>query len=177
MPYHLYRRSAQGGLWALPLSSGLKLEIWRPTLRQPLHRSLRPQPFLGWSLFHFTRIFTSRDFAVVMVFHGSTLIHHTCLLPAHFRFPFMAHADLQVAGVWTAPPWRGKSLALAVMAIILQRLVGPNRILWYLTLEENTSSIRLAEKSGFTLYGQVQRNSSWMGIRPLGRFLLSARYD
>jgi RimJ/RimL family protein N-acetyltransferase len=128
-------------------------------------------PFLAWSLFHGLGVFRTRDYALLLIHRDGRLVHRTCLLPAHFRFPFMAPGDLQAAGIWTDPGQRGQGLATLAMAHLLAHLGGPARTLWYLTRLDNLESIHLAEKCGYLLAGRVVRQPRW-GSRLLATFRL-----
>jgi RimJ/RimL family protein N-acetyltransferase len=115
------------------------------------------------------RLFRSRDYAIVLIHEGDTLVHRTCLLPAHFRFPFMKPGELQTAGIWTRPDKRGLGLGLMAMRAVFQRLEDPGRTLWYMVREDNHASIRLAEKAGFRLWGRGGKRVS-PGLGLLGKY-------
>ncbi|WP_306600778.1 GNAT family N-acetyltransferase [Geothrix sp. 21YS21S-2] len=149
-----------------------RLQFWRPSWSQLLHPALPMLPFLAWSLLHLLHIFANRDFSVLLISQGSLLVHRACLFPAHFRFPFMAAGDLQIAGLWTHPALRGRGLGLLALGAILRRHGG--RTLWYLVQEENVASIRLAEKAGLRLVGRGCRRKR-LGLRALGYFHLDGR--
>lgn len=157
MHYFMYQRPMTLLEQAPLLPPGLAVEFWRPSLARPVHPRLAGLPFLGWSLFHFARVFRNRDYGILLLRQGSAVVHRTCILPAFFRFPFLAPADLQAAGIWTAPELRGRGLALAVMGLVLRRLEDPGRTLWYMAGVDNRSSIRLAQKAGFAPFGRVVR--------------------
>jgi len=151
------------------LPPGLTLACWRPgplRLRPP---GFPARPFLVWGLWHALGVFRSRDYAIVQIFDGDAPVHRTCLLPAHFRFPFMAPGDLQAAGIWTRPDLRGRGLGLAALREVLRRCQDPGRTLWYLAREQNQPSIRLAAKAGFRLWGRGLE-PAWPGLGPLGAY-------
>jgi RimJ/RimL family protein N-acetyltransferase len=154
------------------LPPGLTLEFWRPgrgRLRPP---GVPATPFLVWGLFHLLRVFTSRDYAMVLIFERGTLVHRTCLLPAHYRFPFMAAGDLQAAGIWTHPDKRGTGLGLAALQEVARRHQVGGRVLWYMVREDNLASIRLAEKGGFHFWGNGLK-TAMLGIGLLGSFQIT----
>ena len=153
------------------LEAGLRLEFWRPTLRQPLRRELPVLPFLAWSLFHFLGVFAGRGYALLLIFRGGALVHRTCLLPAHFKFPFMARADLQIAGLWTHPALRGRGLGEFAIQEALRRVGAPGRTLWYMVRMDNAASIRLAQKAGFQL-AALGRRRKLLGLQALGSFVV-----
>jgi len=171
MHYFMYQRAMTPLFQAPAVPPGFRVAFWRPTLGQPFHPCLGGLPFRAWSLFHFTRIFASRDYALLLLFRGEALVHRTCLLPAHFRFPCMASLDLQAGGIWTDAGLRGRGLALAAMGEALRRLEDPGRTLWYMARMDNSPSIRLAEKAGFGMAGRAVRRK-WLGSRLLGYYQL-----
>jgi GNAT superfamily N-acetyltransferase len=151
------------------LGGGLTLESWRPTLRRPLPPRLPLVPFGIWCAFHLLGIFATRDFFILLIRHGLRPVHRTCVLPAHWRFPFMAPRDLQVAGLWTHPDWRGRGLGLAALREVPRHLGAPGRTLWYMVHEDNLPSIRLAQKAGLALWGRGGRVDRW-GLSALGSY-------
>ncbi len=153
------------------LEPGFRMEIWRPSTLQPLRWELLAVPFVAWSLFHFLGIFANRDYFLLLIFQGAKLVHRTCVIPPHFKFPFMGAMDLQAAGIWTHPAMRGRGLGLLAVQEVLRRIETPGRTLWYLTREENSASIRLAEKAGLVLAARGRRRHR-LGLRVLGRFHL-----
>jgi RimJ/RimL family protein N-acetyltransferase len=122
------------------------------------------------------RVFATRDYAILLIFQGERVVHRTCLLPAHFRFPFMGPGDLQAAGIWTAPEHRGTGLGQVALEAILQRLEDPARTLWYMVRADNHASIRLAQKAGFQLWGRGLKRAR-LGLGPLGRFDITTETD
>jgi GNAT superfamily N-acetyltransferase len=157
-----------------PLDEGMRMELWRPTLLRPVRWDLLALPFLAWSLFHFLGLFANRQFCILLIYKGTSLVHRTCVCPAHFRFPFMAARDLQAAGIWTHPSLRGRGLGLLAILEVMRHLKAPDRPLWFLVREENRGSIRLAEKAGFALVGRGSRTKR-LGLRALGCFRLEER--
>lgn len=135
--------------------AGLGVEVWRPTLFRPLRAGLPLVPFAAWSAFHFGRVFSTRDYRIVLLAGPEGPVHRTCLLPAHFRFPFMAPGDLQAAALWTREDLRGRGIALAGLRAALAT-TGGGRV-WYMVREDNLPSIRLAEKAGFRFHARGGR--------------------
>lgn len=135
------------------------LEVWRPGPARPGPGGMwpdgfPPRPFLYWALFHHLRLFATRDYRILVLRAGGLPVHRTCLLPAHFRFPFMRPGDIQAAALWTRPDHRGRGLgrfALHAASLLWDR---PDRRMWYMVREGNAASIRLAEQSGFRFAGR-----------------------
>ena len=137
----------------LEVAPGCTLDLWRPrgSLRPP---GFPARPFLAWGLFHHLHLFASPDYRILAVRAEGALVHRTCLLPAHFRFPFMCPGDLQAAALWTRPDCRGLGLGQRVLERALSLCRRPDRMMWYMVREDNAASIRLAEKAGFRLAGR-----------------------
>jgi RimJ/RimL family protein N-acetyltransferase len=160
---------------ALPGESALDSEfsslLWRPSLRYvtpPGHPQL---PFAVWWGFHQTRIFSNRDYGVLLIRDGSHIIHRSCIFPGYFRFPFMEANDLQVGDTWTSPGYRGRGLARHALREAVRLLGRPGRRFWYLVESENLPSIRVAEHIGFRLAGEGRRTHR-CGLRIFGSFVL-----
>jgi len=169
LSYLFYRRKLTPLLNPPEPRPDLTVELWRPSLAQPLPPDLPVFPFGIWSLFHYFRVFATRDYAVLLIRQRGRLVNRACLFPAHFKFPFMRRGDLQVAGVWTEPSCRGEGLGLLAVHELLLRCAQADRVLWYMVREKNLPSIRLAEKAQFTFWGYGERKP-WLGLEGLGRF-------
>jgi RimJ/RimL family protein N-acetyltransferase len=169
MPYLFFRKTLTPEPGAGGLARSFTLEFWRPGGLRLRPMGFPAMPFLVWGLCHRLRVFRSRDYAIVIIRQGGAVVHRTCLLPAHFRFPFMNPGDLQAAGIWTRPDRRGTGLGLAALQAVFQRLENPQRILWYMVREDNLPSVRLAKKAGFRLWGQGLKHTV-LGIGLLGFF-------
>jgi RimJ/RimL family protein N-acetyltransferase len=156
-----------------------RIEWWRPNFWH-----LRPPTlswrFAAWSLFHFSRVFASRDFCVALIKDRGTVIQRTCFVPKYFRWRFADDSDLIVTSTWTHPAFRGQGLASWALRTACHALGRPRRSFWYLAREENLGSISVCEKAGFTRVGVASRTSCF-GIRSLGQFcitqLSSGTYD
>jgi ribosomal protein S18 acetylase RimI-like enzyme len=151
------------------LAPELRMELWRPTLLRPVRWELLALPFLAWSLFHFLGVFAGRDYCLLLIFQGTKLVHRTCVLPPHFKFPFMGARDLQAAGLWTHPSMRGRGLGWIAIREVMRLVGAPGRPLWYMVREENAASIRLAEKAGFLLVARGRRRRR-LGLQAAGYF-------
>jgi RimJ/RimL family protein N-acetyltransferase len=161
--YLFFKKTLTPGPKLSPLPQGLTLAFWHPGRFRLRPRGFPARPFLVWGWCHLLGAFASRDYAIVLIYEGETLVHRTCLLPAHFRFPFMAPGDLQAAGIWTHPKQRGRGLGLAALRAVFHQFQGSGRTLWYMVREDNPASIRLAEKAGFQPWGRG-RKLSWLGV-------------
>ncbi len=175
LAFLFYKTRSLDGPATGTLPTGLTLEFWRPQWLRPLPRGFGPLPFLGHSLLHFLGIFRSRDFAIVIIREGDAEVHHTCLFPAYFRFPFMDSGDLQAAGIWTRPDHRGQGLGGLALQEAFRR--HPGRTFWYMVRQDNRPSIRLAEKSGFQFAGRGDKfplpGLAALGLAVLGTYRIT----
>jgi RimJ/RimL family protein N-acetyltransferase len=165
MAYLFFKRPLTPPEKAPALPPGLEFRLWRPAPFRLLPPQLPWRPFLLWSLFHHLGLFATGEYALALVFQGGRLVHRTCLLPAHFRCPFMGPRDLQAAAIWTHPDLRGRGVGPAALRSLLEPLADPDRSLWYMAREENGPSIRLARKAGFQLQGRGGAMPGGLGRR------------
>jgi RimJ/RimL family protein N-acetyltransferase len=172
LKYLFFKRNISPMPDPLERPADLSVELWRPRPAQPLSPVLPVFPFGAWSLLHLLGVFATREYAVLLIRQGGRVVNRLCLFPAYYRFPFMAAGDLQLAGLWTDPEYRGQGLGYLAVQEALRRLANPERVLWYLAREGNTPSIRLAEKARFRLAGFGERQDA-LGLRVLGRFQMT----
>lgn len=101
------------------------------------------------------------------------MVHHSMVSPRYFRFPDMSVEDIQIGAVFTDSSWRGRGLgSFAIREIMKQWRIGSGRI-WYITDQDNTASIKLAENAGFKLHGTGIRQSKF-GLGILGQYRVTA---
>ena len=128
------------------------LQIWRPTLT-----SIAPPTVVKFSnisifrwVLHHSRLFRNRDYQVLLLKDGERYIHCCSLIPASFRFPFMAAQDLQLSSIWTNPEYRGQGLAKWMVRKAMRISRKPGRTFWYITRYNNHASIAVCTKVGYT---------------------------
>lgn len=153
------------------LSQDYETVLWRPSLFKIKPAGLSWRPFAIWWLFHISGIFKNRRYAILLIYQKGQMIHHSCIFPKYSRFPFMDKTDLQVGDTWTAPEARGKGLAVYALTLILKDYANDTNV-WYLTTPDNTASIRVAEKCGFSIYAKGRRYKC-LGISLLGNYNFS----
>jgi lipopolysaccharide/colanic/teichoic acid biosynthesis glycosyltransferase/RimJ/RimL family protein N-acetyltransferase len=156
------------------LPAGYRCRLWRPSLLKIIPRGLSPMPFGAWWLMHSFRLFSNRDYSLLLIDDGSEIVHRSCVFPRYFRFPFMGKDDLQIGDTWTAESHRGKNLAALALRKAMQLHHRPGRRFWYVVHETNAASIRVAEKAGMRAAGRGSRVSRW-GLRPLGAFVMEQK--
>lgn len=144
---------------------------WRPSLANLVPTGLTVLPFCAWSLFHYLRVFSNRDYSVVLAYENGSLVHRSCVFPSYFRFPFMKKDDLQIGDVWTAVEHRGKGLGRIGLEFALSKNPDRPRTYWYLTESNNHASVRLAEKAMFELVGEGSREKK-LGCNILGSYVI-----
>lgn len=147
-------------------------ELWRPSFLSFMPTGLKSFTFFVWWIFHQARVFTNREYSVILLRDiDGEIAHRSTITPKYFRFPFMAKDDLQIGDVWTSEKYRGKGLAFLAVKKVLEAYAPAKTKIWYLVEETNVASIKLAEKAGFVLWGQGERHSP-MGINFLGKYLI-----
>lgn len=123
---------------------------WRPGLNNFIPPGKGKKYFAYW-LFHYLGIFRNKDYGAVLVKDKGELIASLLVVPAHFKWPFMAADDLQFTYVLTSPEFRGKGIGGQMLHFAIKEFQKPGRTFWYVTDTGNISSQRLAEKRGFKL--------------------------
>ena len=157
MPYLFYKQDRKPQKVLVPIPAGMTLEFWRPKLWRPLPGGFPPHPFLLFYLLHFLGIFTSRNYGIVIIRKDGQELHHTALVPAYFRFPFMKPNDLQIMCVWTKEDCRGTGVGFLGLQEAMKWVQDPDLTFWYMVMDTNTLSIRLAEKAGFQYSGRASK--------------------
>ncbi|HET8635984.1 MAG TPA: GNAT family protein [Acidobacteriaceae bacterium] len=127
-------------------------------------------------MFHATGVFQSDEFGSVVFLAEGCPVHRSLVSPPWWRFPDMARDDLQVGATWTDPGWKGRGLATAALIAACGAWNGRYRRMWYIVEQDNTASIRVAEKSGFKLAGVGDRTRP-LGVSLLGQYRLCQRSD
>ena len=143
-------------------------EIWRPSVFALVPRGMPLVPFAAWWLFHHSRVFANRDYALFLIHQGGRIVHRSVITPGYFRFPFMQRDDLQIGDTWTSDDHRGKGLATFALRQITES-GNSGRCYWYVVEERNTASIRVVEKAGFCRVGRGARHPH-LGLHLLGTF-------
>jgi len=154
-----------------PLDSRFLFDIWRPTPTRIVPSGIPIVPFAAWWLCHYLRLFSNRDYAVMLVRDDGKIVHRSGVFPKYFRFPFMAVDDLQIGDTWTLPEYRGQGLATFALRTITETFHKPGRTFWYVTEQENSTSISVVEKVGFEMVGVGNRTKRF-GIRALGAYVI-----
>lgn len=145
--------------------------LWRPGIADIVPSGIPMIPFGAWWALHQLHVFANRDYCLSLIYHDGILVHRSCVFPPYFRFPFMGKHDLQIGDTWTDDKHRGRNLAVFAMQKTVELLGVPGRRFWYVTTDFNRPSIRVAEKTGFSLAGKGRRVSR-CGIRQLGAFVI-----
>jgi ribosomal protein S18 acetylase RimI-like enzyme len=92
--------------------------------------------------------------------HGE-IVSSLLVVPAYYKWPFMQPNDVQLTYVLTHPKHRGKAYAAQLIYHAMQDLKKMNMVsdIWYVTDENNTGSVKLAEKIGFKQVGLARTTS------------------
>jgi ribosomal protein S18 acetylase RimI-like enzyme len=150
------------------------MRIWRPRRDGWPRAPLPLWPNLVWWALDALGVFARRDCGVLMLLSGGRLVHSALVSPAWFRFPNMQRDDVQIGAVWTAPDMRGRGLARLGMQMILAAWARDGGRVWYIVEEDNTPSIRLAERAGFLRMGDGERSRPF-GLGLLGRYRIAGQ--
>lgn len=170
--YQIYQHES-ADIAPVKLPSPYSFFLWRPGATNLIPPGLDAK-FLFWFFFHFLRVFRNRDYAVLYVKEGESIVHRSCVVPAYFRWPFMAPGDLQISSTWTDPVCRGKGLATAALMEILRLMRAPGRKFVYVTRPDNPASIDVCLKAGFKLFSKAERVNLY-GFRVLGKLVATPK--
>jgi predicted acetyltransferase len=151
-------------------------EFWEPTLFNLVPKGLSNGPRFIILTIYFTlkKFFGNSSYGIFIVYCEGHIVHYSILLPKYFRFPFMKKGDLHIGPIWTHGEHRGKGLALYAVRKIFELYRYSNRRFWFVTGEENNSARRVAEKSGFMLYGRGIRKKI-LCIRVIDLFVIEEK--
>lgn len=139
------------------LNNEYKIVFWRPDLTRFVPESYPKKYFLYW-IFHYLGIFKNKNYSAILIYNNSKVVSCILAIPAYFKWPFMNKKDVQIAYVITDSNYRGKGLAAeAIIASIKYLLNTSVNDVWYVTSEDNLSSIKLCTKLGFEPEGYGKR--------------------
>ncbi|MBN8568325.1 MAG: GNAT family N-acetyltransferase [Ignavibacteria bacterium] len=142
---------------AQTLSPEYKIVFWKPTLTEFVPESYPKKYFLYW-VFHYFGFFKNRNYSAILIYHNSQVVSCILAIPAYFKWPFMDKKDVQIAYVITDKDYRGKGLAAAAILESVKNLKYTDvENIWYVTSEDNHSSIKLCTKLGFKPMGYGAR--------------------
>ena len=162
-----------GNVPQFSMPDGLSYVMWTPSWRAMRPAMVKGSRFFVWWIVHHLHIFANRDYAVLTVYDRAELVHRSCIFPRYFRFPFMATGDLQIGDTWTHVDYRGKGIAKAAIALVMQNSQRLGRRIWYLVERENSASISVIKRAGFTLAGVGTRRTC-RGLRVLGSYRMES---
>src|SRR2546427_4829121 len=161
---------------ALGLDPAYSWRLWTPAQGGFVPNGFPLLPFGAWTAMHRFRMFSNREYGVLVVYHRDRLVHRSGLFPRYLRFPFMANDDLQVGDVWTDPEHRGRGIASFAVRQIVAAKARRGRRIWYIVEAGNASSIRIVEKLGFVRAGTGRRTRRF-GLGLLGQFVMDSGHE
>lgn len=138
------------------------LEIWKPSLSTFRHSRL-PSKYLIWWFYHYMHIFRNKNLQVWLYYINQELAHFFCIVPKYYRWPFMNKNDVQITYVITTKKYRGNNIAFNAIGKAINKLEIAGDI-WYVTDSTNYASQKLAEKLGFELFGNGERETFFRGL-------------
>lgn len=127
----------------------IELTTWIPSYRS-WRPPRKPLKYALYTLFHYLGVFGTAAFMQVSAQADARTVGSLLIIPAHYRYPFMSQNDIQFTYVMVDPMYRGQGIAWQMMFDATRDF---NADIWYVTDEKNASSIGLAEKAGFILFG------------------------
>jgi ribosomal protein S18 acetylase RimI-like enzyme len=139
------------------LTSEYKIVFWKPGLTNYVPESY-PKKYIMYWFFHYFGFFKNRNYSAVLIYHNSKVVSCILAIPSYFKWPFMNKKDVQIAYVITDKEYRGKGLAAAAIVNSINYLKNTDvENIWYVTSEDNYSSIKLCTKLGFKPIGYGAR--------------------
>lgn len=153
--YSIYKLSPHEFL-KTKTSDQYDIRIWKPNHIYDFPPTLGLK-HLMWNIFHFLKIFNNSDYCILYLKEKKKIVHRSCVLPGSFQFPFVKRLDLQVSSTWTDPKYRNKGLAQIALTAVCNYHLFCERTFWYVTREDNVSSIKVCEKIGFKFFSIVTR--------------------
>jgi len=151
----VYRLAILNSSVAPPDKSGLVFKTWVPGIDTiiPPGKGLR---YVIYWVFHFLRIFKNKGYSATLVLDNGKVIASLLIVPAYFKWPFMSKEDLQITYVMTDPGYRGRGIGEMMIRETIRNLKEHNGSIWYITDTDNTASIRLCTKVGFTFVSNAK---------------------
>lgn len=146
----------------------VELRLWRP--HQGLIPPQQSSVFAAWWALHKIRVFKSGTYGVLLGVHDGEVVHRSCLMPAWYRWPYMADGDVQVSNTWTHPDFRGRGLAVETLRRVIEA-THESRTIWYSAHLNNEQSISVGRRAGMTEHAHAVRTKA-LGLRVLGQFVL-----
>jgi RimJ/RimL family protein N-acetyltransferase len=172
-PLHYFFCLESGSMAKVPgVDDEYEVKLWRPSLLETHPKGVWAFAFPVWWLMHWLRMFSNREYSVLVLYRNGRAVHRSSVYPRFFRFPFMGPADLQIGNTYTEPTERGRGLAMFAIGEIVQRFAEPGRRFWYLVDARNAASVRAVERAGFSRVG-VGCKEARFGVRLLGRYSMS----
>lgn len=140
--------------------------FWTPGLFRIKPKDKGVKYIVYW-IFHYLRVFKNRQYCYISVFNENEKIASAFAVPAYYKWPFMKKDDVQFTYVMTDKKYRGKGIAGKLLNEAICQLRDSVKDFWYVTNSNNIPSIRLAEKTGFSLYSEGKRSGILKIIKPL----------
>jgi len=171
-----YKIAIPAGRPSRVLPEGYTCEMWWPGIFRLNAKGLPAFPFVVWWVLHMLRVFANRGYGLFIIRRGEEVVHRSVITPGYFRFPFMSPEDIQIGDTWTDPQERGKGLATVAIEKILAAQRDRECNCWYIVEPGNLASIRVVERTRFTLAGYGTRTRR-LGLGILGCFILAEGAD
>lgn len=102
-------------------------------------------------------IITKGDFEIYFVENNREIVHTSYVLGNCFKFRFMKKGDIEIGPCYTNKEHRGKGIYPEVLRKICSERNNQNTNIYIFVEENNISSIRGIEKSGFEFVGILKK--------------------
>lgn len=158
--------------WRGPVlaEDGRDTRWWHPTWRHPFFTQPFEAKLAPYTLMRWLGSFDGPDYGAVIIGKSGQMPDHVSyIFPRFARFPFMGRNDLQIGATSTRPEARGQGLALRAIRDVIARFAAPGRQFWYVSDVENTASIAVITKAGFSLVGTGRKHPRF-GLKALGYY-------
>ncbi len=170
--FHVYKFNKQSRIANLSFNDNYKTTNWYPVIFSIKPKHLKFYPSCVWYLFHFFRVFHSRNYHIIKVIDNGLCIHRSCVFPKFFRFPFMNKDDIQIGDIWTHPNYRGKGIAKYILNEVVNKFKNKKIGIWYICQIDNHSSIKIAESIGFEMISNAKK-IRFLGLNITGKYILT----
>ncbi len=147
----------------------IKIHTWQPSLLRIIPPNSSKSYILLW-IFHYLKVFKNKKYRAYSIIKDEMAICTAVCVPALFRWPFMGSNDIQIKSVYTHTNFRKQGLAYHLISEVLKTEMNEETTFWYMTNENNFSSINLCQKLGFVMVGKFKHKTKYPFI-PIGKLI------
>lgn len=144
--------------------ANVQIQKWTPGLFNFRPENTEIKYVLFWFA-HYLNLFGSKCYSSYQLVVEGEVVSSLVCVPALSLWSFMKKDDVQIKGVYTKPEYRGKGFGYKLLEYVRNDLNVQKQSVWYLTHDQNFSSIKLCEKVGFQFVGYYHANSKYWFMR------------